>query len=112
MEIMGFYDEAQRQAFKKVKNFEEQQIEYILRHWIDNPIKGEITPEALKNSCVRTLFYAEPFPPQIIVEEGNVKISLTSSFLGVVQGDFIVFPDGTRKELTDDQKSFLHLQGI
>ena len=93
---------------------EMEQIEYILRHWIDDPIKGEITKDSLTKHCIRTILYKEYNEMDSKLEQsgGNMTFTITSRFLGVVQGDYLIGIDGQRSLLTEEQNRTLFEMGV
>jgi hypothetical protein len=95
-----------------------QQVEDIIRHHIDIPIKGELTREKIKAAGSRTVFYRDDGPhlsldyPVHEDENGNISMTFDSGLIGLVQGHTLIMPDGTRRPLTDKEESFLFNQGL
>lgn len=91
-----------------------EQIEYILRHWIDNPIKGKITKESLKKRCIRTILYKEYNENDSKLDQSgiNMTFTITSGLLGVVQGDYLIGINGQRSLLTKEQNRRLYEMGV
>jgi len=95
-----------------------QQVEGIIRHHIDSPIKGELTREKIKAAGIRTVFYRDDGPhlsldyPVHEDENGNISMTFDSGLIGLVQGHTLIMPDGTRRPLTDKEESFLFNQGL
>lgn len=93
---------------------EMEQIDYILRYWIDDPIKGEITKETLRKHCIRTVVYKERNEMDSKLEQsgGNITFTITSGLLGVVQGDYLIGINGQRSLLTEEQNRRLIEMGV
>ncbi len=79
-------------------------IRDILRNHIDNPILGEITLEALRERNIKSFVFwklrANPIEHE--VTDTRISFMIPSSLVGVRQGDFIVTPDGTKKQITPE----------
>lgn len=93
---------------------EMEQIDYILRHWIDDPIKGEITKESLRKRCIRTILYKEPYEmdSNLDLTSNELTFTMTSGLLGVVQGDYLIGTNGDRSLLTEEQNRRLLEMGV
>ena len=93
-----------------------QQMEYILHHYIDNPIEGELTPEKIKAAGIRTAFYHSPHIdldyPVHEDKDGNISMKFDSGLIGIAQGHTLIKPDGTRRPLTNQEEDFLTNQGL
>lgn len=84
-------------------------VEHILRNHIDNPIVGELTREKLKEAGIRS-FCVYEYLPHLEFEksdEKEISCKLTSDLMGVVQGHWVVYHDGTRRQLTDKEEAYL-----
>lgn len=101
-------------ALSDMKQKEMEQIEHILRHWIDDPIIGEITEESLRQRCIRTVLYKEYNEMDSKLEQSGDRITLTitSRLIGVVQGDCLIGINGQRSLLTEEQKKRLFEMGV
>lgn len=97
-----------------IKRKESEQVEHILRNWIDDPITGPITKESLRQRCVRTILYKDHNMMDSKIEQfgNNLTIKVTSLLLGVVQGDYIIGVDGQRSRLTEEQNKRLFEMGV
>lgn len=93
---------------------EMEQVEHILRNWIDDPIIGVITKEALRARCIRTVLYKEYNEMDSKVKQSgdNITLIITSRLLGVVQGDYLIGVDGERSLLTKEQNRRLIEMGV
>ena len=102
------------EAVSTIARKENEQIEHILRNWIDDPIIGPITKESLKARCIRTILYKEPneMDSKCEVLNNKVTITLTSRLIGVVQGDYLIGIDGQRSRLSDEQNRKLFKMGV
>ncbi len=73
--------------------------EHILRNFIDHPIKGDITMEAIEKAGVFILSDYHPFQVDSI-EPHRFTVSYTDPVFIVVQGNEIIEANGTRKPAT------------
>lgn len=86
-------------------------IEDILRHHIDCPIDGELTHEKVKAAGIRGVMYSDEFPQSRIEDDGKeIRISITSGLMGVVQGDWLIGEGGARRPLTEKERDFYERQ--
>ena len=100
-----------QQTMDGLKKKEWEVIEDILRHHIDNPIEGELTREKVKAAGIRGVMYSDEFPQSKIEEDGNdIRFSITSGLMGVVQGDWLIGQGGARRPLTDKERDFYERQ--
>jgi hypothetical protein len=83
---------------------ESDAIEDILRNHIDNPILGEITLEALRERNIKSLVFwkLRAIPIEHEVTDTRISFMIPSSLVGVRQGDHIITPDGTKKQITPE----------
>ena len=93
--------------FKK----EREIVEKILREYIDNPIKGEITREKIKAAGIRAVVYDEDMNgeplPEIKATDGCISLTITSALIGVAQGNYMISADGLRRRLTEKEEAYL-----
>lgn len=71
------YNDMVGEYIKKRIEIENSQAEYILRKYIDNPIKGEITKYKLQQRGIK-----------------NVAFGPMHEFIGIVQRENLITPDG------------------
>ena len=96
-----------QQTMDGLKKKEWEVIDDILHHHIDNPIDGELTKEKVKAAGIRGVMYSDEFPQSKIEEDGNdIRFSVTSGLMGVVQGDWLIGQGGARRPLTDKERDF------
>ena len=66
------------------------------------PIEGELTKEKMKAANIMGLIHEEEvFPPKIENIDECVKFTLTSSILGVRQGDMLIMHNGNRMPINE-----------
>lgn len=101
-------------ALSDMRRKEMEQIEHILRHWIDDPIIGVITKDSLRQRCIRTVLYKEYNEMDSKLEQSgnNITLTISSRLLGVVQGDYLIGIDGQRSLLTEEQNRRLFEMGV
>ena len=102
------------EAVSTIARKENEQIEHILRNWIDDPIIGPITKESLKSRCIRAILYKEPAAMDSQIEQSvdKITIKISTRLLGVVQGDYLIGCDGQRSRLTEEQNKRLFEMGV
>ena len=93
-----------------------KQVEYMLRHYIDNPIEGEITADTLKAAGVISIFFDKDSPrvsvdyPVHEDENGNISLKIDTGLIGIAQGYMLIKPDGTRRPLSYSELDYLSKQ--
>lgn len=114
LEKLNPFNQLVSKGMSNMRRKESEQIEYILRHWIDDPIKGEITKESLRERCIRTVLYKEPNEMDSEVKQSGdtLTFTITSGLLGVVQGDYLIGINGQRSLLTEEQNRRLLQMGV
>ena len=83
------YNDMVGEYIKKRIEIENSQAEYILRKYIDNPIKGEITKYKLQQRGVKS----NAFGPK-------------GEFLGIIQRKNLITPDGYKIPIVDGKIIF------